>query len=64
MHNEKIQLRSRKVDPEDFGLLLSKTCSWDGELIFRACLAALEDSNFHRVSRELISAWESVEGPL
>jgi hypothetical protein len=46
------------------GIALAIANQWDGHAIFRIALFALEDANYHRVSRELIRAWESVEGPL
>lgn len=53
-----------KNDPQILGVELSRALKWEGQAIFLAALAALEDANFHRVSRELIRAWETVEGPI
>ena len=53
-----------KADPQKAGIELAQLMKWEGPRIFLAALAALEDANFHRVSRELINAWERVEGPL
>ena len=51
-------------DPQQLGIEIARAYDWDGVEIFRAALAALEDANFHRVSRELIDAWERIEGKL
>ena len=51
-------------DPQKLGVELARAYGWDGHKIFIACLMALEDANFHKVSRALIEAWEKVEGPL
>jgi hypothetical protein len=48
----------------NLGLSLAASTDWDGRDVFLICLAALEDSNYHKVSRALIDAWESVEGKL
>jgi hypothetical protein len=59
-----IQGKNRIIQPEEYGLWIAKTCGWDGHVIFKAAIAALEDANFHTARAELIRAWESVEGPL
>ena len=51
-------------NPEILGIALARALKWEGETIFCVALAALEDSNFHRASRELINAWEKIEGPI
>lgn len=51
-------------DPQSLGIELARTYGWQGEKVFLACLYALEDSNYHRVSRALIEAWEKIEGEL
>ncbi len=51
-------------DPQLLGIEIARAYSWQGAEIFKAALYALEDSNFHRVSRELIDAWEKIEGKL
>ena len=51
-------------DPQLLGIEIARAYSWDGVEIFKAALYALEDSNYHRVSRELINAWEKIEGKL
>ena len=51
-------------DPEEVGIELARAYGWEGEKIFLACLAGLEDSNFHRVSRALIETWEKIEGKI
>jgi hypothetical protein len=56
--------QNKTQNPESLGIALACALDWDGRQIFRAALAALEDSNYHKVSRELIRAWESVEGPI
>lgn len=56
--------QNTKPNPEKLGVQLARSLKWEGHSIFLAALAALEDANFHRVSRELIRAWESVEGPI
>jgi hypothetical protein len=57
---------SKNLDPnpKTLGVEIARAYNWEGDKIFLSFLAALEDSNFHRVSRALIEAWEKVEGPL
>lgn len=49
---------------QDSGIKLAQSADWDGREVFLICLAALEDSNYHKVSRALIETWEKIEGKL
>jgi urea transporter len=55
---------NKEFNPEDIGIKLAQKLAWDGKKVFLVMLSALEDSNYHKVSRELIRVWESVEGPI
>lgn len=51
-------------DPQLLGVEIARAYSWDGFEIFKACLAALGESNYHDAGRALLKAWIETEGEL
>ena len=51
-------------DPQLLGIEIARAYSWNGAEIFKACLAALGESNYHEAGRALLKAWIETEGEL
>lgn len=53
---------ARNVPTSDaLGLILSKFCEWDGEMIVKTAVAALEDANFDEHATLIEELWNHLE---